>query len=142
MQRRFLDVLWEGSVHSYRTALVKTQKGWNASMHTTGSLQKWEMKFKCNLQKMSSTLSHSRCKSLFLHLTRFGEILHYINCSPNGSSAVNGCRRNESKLIKKSHNNPQVILFTPVHQWTPCEKLHICQEVSLSLRCVQSIASS
>ncbi len=40
----------------------------------------------------------------------------------NGSSAVNGCRQNESpNSWLKHHNNPQVIHTTPVHQLTSCE---------------------
>uniref|UniRef100_A0A8C1W3K4 Heme oxygenase 2a n=1 Tax=Cyprinus carpio TaxID=7962 RepID=A0A8C1W3K4_CYPCA len=35
-------------------------------------------------------------KNLFLHQNRFGEMLHFINCLPTGSSAVNGCRHNDS----------------------------------------------
>ncbi len=37
-------------------------------------------------------------------------LLHLLT---NGSSAVNGCRQNQSP---KQHNNPQVIHTTPVHQ--------------------------
>ncbi len=40
----------------------------------------------------------------------------------NGSSAVNGCRQNESpNSWEKHHDNPQLIHTTPVHQLTSCD---------------------
>uniref|UniRef100_A0A8C1GRT2 Contactin associated protein 2 n=1 Tax=Cyprinus carpio TaxID=7962 RepID=A0A8C1GRT2_CYPCA len=45
-----------------------------------------------NLLKINSSSGHPSC-SLFFHQNRFGEILHLLS---NGSSAVNGCRQNES----------------------------------------------
>ncbi len=46
--------------------------------------------------------------------------LHHL--LTNGSSAVNGCRQNESpNSWLKHHNNSQVIHTTPVHQLISCE---------------------
>ncbi len=55
--------------------------------------------------------------SLFLNLNWNLELHHLLT---NGSTAVNGCRRNESpNSWRKHHNNPR---WTPVHQLTlSCE---------------------
>ncbi len=49
---------------------------------------------------------------VLLDLEKFSSTVHLLLTS--GSSAVNGCRQNESP-------NPQVIHMTPVHQLTPNE---------------------
>ncbi len=69
-------------------------------------IQKWEF------TEYLLTLRHPRCR--WDHQNRFGEVLHHLFTS--GSSAVNGCRQNESP--NSNHSNPQVIHTTPVHQLT------------------------
>ncbi len=63
--------------------------------------------------------------SLWVSFFSLGQI--WINLALNdlltsGSSAVNGCRQNESSNSwLKRNNNPQVIHTPPVHQLTSCE---------------------
>ncbi len=58
--------------------------------------------------------------SLFLHQIWRNVAFHHL--LSNRSSAVNGCRQNESpNSWYKHHNNPQVIQTTPVHQLTSGE---------------------
>ncbi len=54
-----------------------------------------------------------------LHLNRFGEIKHYITCSPMDPLQWMGAVRMRVQTAEK--NNPQVIHMTSVHQLTPCE---------------------
>ncbi len=73
--------------------------------------------------------------SLFLHQIRRSVAFHHL--LSNGSSAVNGCRQNESpNSWWKHHNNPQVL---PHHSspsvnilWS--EKLCACKKTNQSLR--------
>ncbi len=59
----------------------------------------------------------------------------------NGSSAVNGCRQNESpNSWWKHHNNPQVIHISPVHQLTSCDAFrHLTLNRCFCLKCESSI---
>ncbi len=57
-------------------------------------IQKWEF------TEYLLTLRHPRCR--WDHQNRFGEVLHHLFTS--GSSAVNGCRQNESP--NSNHSNP------------------------------------
>ncbi len=72
--------------------------------------------------------------SLFLHMNRFEEIMHYITCSPmdplqwmgavrmspNSWMPTHAVRMSPNSW-KKHRNNTQVIHTTPVHQLTSCK---------------------
>ncbi len=94
------------------------RRSWNWSLEFTVRLllkerftQKWQTSWKCthsqalpDVDEFVSSLKHIRKNAALHHLLT------------NGSSAVNGCRQNESpNSWLKHHNNPQVIYTTPVH---------------------------
>ncbi len=59
---------------------------------------------------------------LFVHRNRFGEILHYITCSPmDPLQRMGAVRIRDQTADKKHYSNPQVIHTIWVHQLMSCE---------------------